>query len=128
MDQNQKRKSYSQTCFMKSEVTYRTFYHIAFLEIWKSFQLMPKGLVARKRFCVGGTSKEFQKKWDCNSKQTEMKCRDFLLKEYCNKLFSLMDSFWVEISVKRVDICWLVKVGGHLDKVDREQQRIKQKK
>ena len=39
-----------------------------------------------------------------------------------------MDSFCVEISGKRVDICWLVRVRGHLDKVKKEQQRIKQKK
>ena len=89
---------------------------------------MPKGLVARKRFCVGGTSKEFQKKWDYNLKQREMKCRDLLLAEYCNKLVSLMDSFWTEISGKRVDICWLMKARGDLDKVEKEQQRIKQKK
>ena len=57
-----------------------------------------------------------------------MKCQDLLLEEYCNKLFLLMDSFWVEISGKRVDICWLVKVRGHLDKVEKEQRRIKQKK
>ena len=57
-----------------------------------------------------------------------MKCRDLLLEEYCSKLFSLMDSFWVKINGKRVDICWLVKVRGHLDKVVKEQQRIKQKK
>ena len=39
-----------------------------------------------------------------------------------------MDSFWVEINSKHVDICWLVRVRGHLDKVEKEQQRIKQKK
>ena len=39
-----------------------------------------------------------------------------------------MDSFWVEISGKRVDVSWLVKLRGHLDKVEKEQQRIKQKK
>ena len=39
-----------------------------------------------------------------------------------------MNRFWVEISGKRVDICWLVKVRGYLDKVNKEQQRIKQKK
>lgn len=33
-----------------------------------------------------------------------------------------MDSFWVEISGKRVDICWLVKVRGQLGKVETEQQ------
>ena len=89
---------------------------------------MPKGLVVRKRFCVGGTSKDFQKKWDYNLKETERKCRDLLLEEYCDKLFTLMNSFWVEISSKSIDICWLVKVRGHLDKIEKEQQRIKQKK
>ena len=82
---------------------------------------MPKGLVARKSFCVSRTSKEFQKKQDCNLKQTEMKCRDLILEEHCNKLLSLMNSFWVEKSGKRVDICWLVKVRGHLDKFEKEQ-------
>ena len=57
-----------------------------------------------------------------------MKCRDLLLEEYCKKLFSLMDSLWVEISGKRVDICWLVKVRGHLDKVEKDQQKIMQRK
>ena len=57
-----------------------------------------------------------------------MKCRDLLLGEYCSKLFSLMDSFWLEISSERVDICWLGRVRGHFDKVEDEQQRIKQKK
>ena len=38
-----------------------------------------------------------------------------------------MDTFWVEISGKRVDMCWLMKVKDHSDKADKEQQRIKQK-
>ena len=50
------------------------------------------------------------------------------LAEYCSKLFPLMDSFWLEISSKRVDICWSGRVRGHLDNVQKEQQRIKQKK
>ena len=82
----------------------------------------------REKKFMGRTSSEFHKKWDCNLKQTEMKCRDLLLEEYCINLFSLIGSFWVEISGKCVDICWLVKVRGHLDKVKNEQQRIKQKK
>ena len=39
-----------------------------------------------------------------------------------------MNRFWAEISGKRVGICCLVKVRGHFDKVEKEQQRIKQKK
>ena len=43
-------------------------------------------------------------------------CRDVLLEQYCNKLYSLMDSFWVEISGKCVDVYGLVKVRSHLGK------------
>ena len=39
-----------------------------------------------------------------------------------------MDSFWLEINGKHVDICWLGRVRGQLDKVEKEQQRIMQKK
>ena len=39
-----------------------------------------------------------------------------------------MDSFWLEISGKYIDICWLVTVRGHLDKFEKEQQRKKKKK
>ena len=69
-------KSYTKTCFKKSENIYKIFYHIGFLEICKSIHLMPKDLVARKRFCVGGTLKDFQKRWDYNLEETERKCRD----------------------------------------------------
>ena len=34
----------------------------------------------------------------------------------------------MEISGKRVDICWLGKVRGRLKKVEKKQQRIKQEK
>ena len=101
---DQKFKSYSKTCFKKSEVIYKTFYHVvfvAFFEICESFRVKD----SREKDSVGGTSKNFHKKWDCNLKQTEMKCRDLLLEEYCSKLFSLMDNFRVEIIDKRVDIC-----------------------
>ena len=54
-----------------------------------------------------------------------MKCRYFLLKEDCHKLFSSMDSFWVEDSGKRVDICWLVKVI--LKKLRRSNKQLSRK-
>ena len=41
-------------------------YHIVSLKICKSFQLMPKGLEKKKKCCVGGTSKDFKRKWDEN--------------------------------------------------------------
>ena len=81
--------------------------------------LLPGFRVVLESICINN--------WDYNLKETERKCRDLLLEEYCDKLFALMDSFWVEISGKRIDICWLVKVRGHLEKTEKKQQRIKRK-
>ena len=46
------------------------------------------------------------------------KCWDLLLEKYCNKMFLLLDTFWVEISSECV-VCSLVKVRGHLDKIEK---------
>ena len=122
-------KSYMKVCYKKSEQIYKCFYHIVFLEICKSFQLMPKGLEAKKKYCVGGvTSKDFKKKWDGNLRDMESKCRDLLLEEHCKKLFSLMNFFWEAIVDLDVDISWLVKVRNHLDKIEKEQTKTKRKK
>ena len=86
---------------------------------------MAKGLVMTKRLSLGGTSNKFEKKWDCNLKETVMKSRYLLLEEYCIKLVPLIDNFLLQISGKRVGVCCFVKVRGHLDKVEKEQQRIK---
>ena len=52
---------------------------IVFLEICKSFQLMPKGLEEKEKYCVGGTSKDFERKWDRNLRDMESKCQNLLL-------------------------------------------------
>ena len=112
---------YVKACFKKAELIYKRFYHIVFLEICKSFNLMPKGLVAKKIFCVGGTSENFEKKWDAN-------LRDLLLEENCEKLFCLMDSFWEVTAGANVNLNWLIKTRGHLDKIEKEQEKVKRKK
>ena len=43
---------YVKVCFKKAELIYKRFYHIVFLEIYKSFNLIPEQLEAKKRFCV----------------------------------------------------------------------------
>ena len=70
---------------------------MVFLEIWKSFGLLPKDLVSKKSFCIGHTSKEFTDKWRSSIKDMDNKCHDLLLSEHCKKLCLIMDSFWDEI-------------------------------
>ena len=89
---------YVKVCFKKGELIYGRVYHIVFLEICKSFNLRPKGLEAKKRFCVRGRSENFKKKWNTNLREMERKCQDLLLEEHCQKLFCLMDSFWEVIA------------------------------
>ena len=96
------------------------------LETCKSFQLMPKGLEAKKKYCVERvTSKDFKKIWDGNLRDMESKCPDLLLEEYCKKLFYLMNYFWEAIVDVDVDISCLVKVRNHLDKIEKEQAKTK---
>ena len=65
-----------------------------FSEICKSFQLMSKGLEAKKKCYVGGvTSKDFKKKWDGNLRDMESKCPDLLLEKHCKKLFLFDELF-----------------------------------
>ena len=85
-------KHYVKVCFKKAELIYIRFYHIVLLEICKSFNLMPKGLEAKKRFYVGGASENFEKKWDTNLQEMEIKCQDLMLAEHYEKLFCLMGS------------------------------------
>ena len=61
-----------------------------------------------------------EQKWDANLREMEIKCRDLLLEEHCEKLFCLMDSFWEEIAGANVDLNWLVIVRSHLDKIEKE--------
>ena len=88
---------------------------------------MSKDLEAKKNYCVGGTSKDFEKKWDGNFREMKSKCQNLLLEEYCKKFFHLMDCFGKAIADVDVDIDWLVKVRYHLDNIEKEQAKTKSK-
>ena len=109
-------------CYKKSEQIYKSFYHIVFLE---SFQLMPKGLEAKKKYYVGGmTSKDFKKKRDGNLRDMKSKYWDFLLEEHCKKLFYMMNYFWEAIVDVDVDISWLVTVEWNRGTIDQFSAKV----
>ena len=116
-------KSYIKVCYKEPEQICKSFYHIVLLEICKSFQLMPKGSDAKKKYFVGETSKDFEKKWDGNLRDIESKCRNLLLEEHCKKLLYLMNCFWKTIPDVDADINWLVEVRNHLDKNEKEHAK-----
>lgn len=87
-----------------------------------------QGLVAGARFCMQATSKEFSQGWNWNLSGINIKYQDILFKKHSKKLLLLMDSFWVEIGGRGININWLVKVRSHLNKVENEQTKSKQKR
>ena len=82
-------------------------------------------MVAGARFCMQATSKEFSQGWNWNLSGINIKYQDILFKEHSKKLLLLMDGFWVEIGGRGININWLVKVRGHLNKVENEQTKSK---
>ena len=58
----------------------------------------------------------------------EKNCWDLLLEEHCGKLFCLMDSFWEVIAGANVNLNLLIKIRSHLDKLEKEQEKVLWKK
>ena len=87
--ENEECRKYCRNLFKKSESIYKSFYHIVFLEICKSFGLLPKSLVSKKRICIVHPSKQFMEEWRSNVKDMGNECCDLLLQEPCEKIF-----FW----------------------------------
>ena len=63
----------------------------------------------------------------CRMADMESQFWDLLLKEYCKKVIYLLSCFWEAIVYVNVDITWLVNVRNHLDKIEKEQAKIKRK-
>ena len=51
--------SYTKQMFKTCDNAYKVFYHIIFLEICKSYKIVPKRLYVKKDYCIGNSSTEF---------------------------------------------------------------------
>ena len=94
--------NYTKTCFKDSEI-FKTFFHIEFLEICKSFELLSMGLSTQKRLCFEKPSEEVEKEWKNGIDELNGRWRDLLLQEHCKKLFNLMGIFWCNIKYVELD-------------------------
>ena len=56
---NKECDNYMKQMFKTCENAYKIFYHIIFLEICKSYKIIPKGLYVKKDYCIGNPSTEF---------------------------------------------------------------------
>ena len=106
---------------------YKTFYHIIFLEICKSYKIVPKGLYVKKDHCIGNPSTEFCNSWHKEKLDYQPWLCDILIRENVRKLLQLGDFGWV-IKKTKVNINFLLKLRFHLDRVKKKQQKVKLKK
>ena len=100
--------NYKKACFKNPGRILKTFFHIVFLEICKSFELLPKGSSTKKRLCFGKPSEEPEKEWKNGIDEQDETCRYLLLQEHCKKHFNLMDNFWCDLLNACRSRCYLV--------------------
>ena len=79
--------------FKTCENAYKIFYHIIFLEICKSYKIVPKGLHVKKDYCIGNPSTEFCDNWWKEKLDYQLRLCDMLIQENVRKLFKLEDDF-----------------------------------
>ena len=113
--------------FKTCENAYKTFYHIIFLEIFKSYKIVLKGLYVKKDHCIGNLSTEFCNSWHKEKLDYQLWLCDILIRENVRKLFQLEDFGWV-IKKTKVNINFLFKLRFHLDRAEKKQQKVKLKK
>ena len=94
---HEKCMNYKKTCFKYSEIIFKNFLHILFLKLYKSFELLPKGLSTKKRFYFGKPSEELEKEWKIGIDELDGRCRDLLSQKHCKKMFNLIDIIWCDI-------------------------------
>ena len=79
--------------FKTCENAYKIFYHTIFLEICKSYKIVPKGLYVKKNYCIGNPSTEFFDNWWKEKLDYQLRLCNMLIQKNVRKLFKLEDDF-----------------------------------
>ena len=98
------------------EKSYEAFYHIVFLEVCKSFEIIPTGFCIKKAPCVGNPSKNFLLLWERELAAAQLNLAELVILEYVQKLFVLETKFNSKFNCYAVQEDWLLKTRNHLEK------------
>ena len=74
------------------EDAYRTFYHIVFLEVSKSYGIITNGSKIRKDACIGNVSKNFVTSWNMELSKAEIRLMEVLILEHVRKLYAIEEN------------------------------------
>ena len=110
------------------EDAYRTFYHVVFLEVTKSYGIIPNGLKIKKDACIGNVSKNFIASWDLQLFKAEIQLMEVLILEHVRKLFAIEENFNSVFKHHTVPEDWLFRTRNHLEKLEKAERRRKLKK
>ena len=96
------------------EDAYRTFYHIVFLEVSKSYGIIPNGLKIKKAACIGNVSENFVTSWKLEFTKAEVQLMEVLILEHVRKLYVIEEHFNSLFKHHTVQEDWLFRTRNHL--------------
>ena len=109
------------------EDAYRTFYHIGFLGVSKSYGIIPNGLKIKKAAYIGNVSKKFFTSWKLELTKSEVQLMKVLILKHAQKLYAIeknFDSLYKHHMVQD----WLFLTQNHLEKLENAEHQRKLKK
>ena len=125
---NKEYDNYMKQMVKTCENACETFYHINFLEICKSYKIVPKGLYMKKDHCIRNPSTGFCNNWHKEKLHYQLRLCNILIEENVRMLFKLEEDFGRVIKKTTVNINFLFKLRFHLDRVEKKQQKVQLKK
>ena len=119
------------SCFRSAVKGISYHYHVAFLEVCKSYNIVPKGLVVNKRPFISFSSDELTAAWKETLQATQATLIETLIVGIFRKLTDFEIDFWeemcrvVERSTEEEFSDWAVKLLVYLEK---HEKRCREKK
>ena len=99
-----------------------------FLEVSKSYGIIPNGLQIKKAACIGNVRKNFVTSWNLELRKTEVQLMEVLILEHVRKLYAIEESFNLLFKHHTVQEDWLFRTRNRLEKFEKAECRRKLKK
>ena len=118
----------SQRLYNLLEDAYSTLYRIVFLEVNKSYGIIPNGLKIKKAACIGNVSENFVTSWSLELTKAEVQeVTKVLILEHVRKLYAVKENFNSLFKHHTVEEEWLFRTRNHLEKFEKAERRRKLK-
>ena len=98
------------------EISYEAFYHIVFLEVFKSFEIIPTGFCIKKVPCVDNPTKNFLLLWEWELAGAQLHLAELVILKYVQKLLVLETKFNSKFSCYTVQEDWLLITKNKMKK------------